>query len=309
MKSFPSVVAMICIAVLSSSADDTPAGGSTWKIHQHATGLSVRYPSDWQLRELGTALQLLPPDVVSNAAGPTEVYFVLGQGAQGIVSPDDPRVVQYFNQQIAQIAPFLVPSSEPEHLRPGAAPGIRLAWAGTNPMGMAVRANLFVTILKGYAVGVLALGDKSRVSGRDATVREIFYSLAAGAGQKDPVVVGAWRFWSYKGSSDGRFGTTTDRRFVLQPDGSCAWTSSGESSGTFKGTNSLGENTWTGGVAGQSGGGVDRGQWSAANGELYVLWSNGNSSKWNYQVTGVPGNRRLLLKGAQGQPNEWVEIR
>ena len=296
-----------------AAAGRQPAGGpgttGAWKIYQHAIGISVRYPTDWQLQELGSALQLVPPGVVSNAAGPTEAYLILGDGAQGIVSPSDPRVVQYFNQQIAQIAPFLVPMGQPEQLRSGAAPGILLTWEGTNPTGMVVRASLFVTILKGYAVGVLSLGDKARIAGRDPTVREIFYSLAAGAGQKDPAIVGAWRFWSYKGSSDGRFGSTTDRRLVIQADGACAWTSGGESSGVFKGTNSAGETTWTGGVAGQSNSGVDRGQWSAANGELYVLWGDGSTSKWNYQVTGLPGNRRLKLKGARGEPDEWVEIR
>ncbi len=284
-----------------------PGEGGNWKVFQHATGLSMCYPADWTLTQLPNAVQLVPPDVATNAMGPAEAYFVLAQGAQGVTLPDDPRVIQYFNQEMAKLVPFLRPSGQAEHLRTGTAPGILLTWEGTSPAGLAVRSRMCVTILKGYAVALLALGDQTRIAARDYTVREIFASFAAGAGERDPRVAGAWKFWSYLSSADGRFGTTTDRRFRLQADGTCYWSSSGENSGTFKGTNSLGETTWTGGVAGRSGAGPKRGQWSAANGSLYVLWGDGSASSWDYQVTGAPGNRRLILKGSGAKPDEWIE--
>ena len=269
----------------------------------------MRYPPDWRLNQTQSALQLIPPDVTTNAAGATEAYLVVGEGAQGIASAEDPRVIQYFSQQMAQLAPFLRLTGQPERIRAGAAPGILLSWEGTNLLGMAVRARVLATVLKGYAVAIVALGDKAKIAERDATVREIFASFAAGAGERDPRVIGVWKFWSYSSSADGRFGTTTDRRFALQADGNCQWTSSGESSGTFKGTNALGETTWTGGVAGRDTSGVSRGQWSAAGGALYVLWNDGSTGEWSYEVTGAPGNRRLFLKGSRPKPDEWVEGR
>ncbi|MBI4624582.1 MAG: hypothetical protein HY736_15365 [Verrucomicrobia bacterium] len=284
-----------------------PGGGSDWKVHKHPTGLSMRYPPDWTLNQTQSAAQLVPPDVASNAAGATEAYLVLGEGAQGVTSVEDPRVVQYYSQQMAQMWPFLRLTGQPERIRAGAAPGIVLTWEGTSPIGMAVRAQVLATVLKGYAVAIVALGDKTRIAARDKTVREIFASFAAGAGERDPRVVGRWKFWSYSSSADGRYGTTTDRRFALQADGNCQWSSSGESSGSFKGTNSLGETTWTGGVAGQSDSGVSRGQWSAANGALYVLWNDGSTGEWKYEVRGAPGNRRLFLRGNKAEPDEWVE--
>ena len=284
-----------------------PGGGDNWKVHRHATGLSMRYPPDWTVNQNQAALQLIPPGVVSNAAGPTEGYLVVADGAQGVTSVEDPRVIQYFGQQLAQMAPFLRLTGQPERILAGAAPGILLTWEGTNPMGMNMRAHVLATVLKGYAVAILAIGDKARIAERAKTVREIFASFAAGAGERDLRVVGRWKFWSYSSSADGRYGTTTDRRFVLQADGNCQWSGSGESSGSFKGSNSLGATTWTGGVAGQNNSGVRQGQWSAANGSLHVLWTDGSTGGWTYEVTGVPGNRRLLLKGNSAKPDEWVE--
>lgn len=284
-----------------------PGQGADWKVHQHPSGLSMRYPPDWTLTQLPTALQLVPPNAASNASGATEAYFVLAEGAQGIASPEDPRIVQYFGQEMMKFAPFLRSSGQPERIRAGSAPGILLTWEGNNPAGMALRARMLITILKGYAVAILALGDRAKIAERDGVVRGMFSSFAAGVGEKDPRLVGAWKFWSYSSSADGRYGTTTDRRFVLQPDGRCYWSSSGESSGSFSGRNSLGETTWTGGVAGQNKSGGKRGQWSAGNGSLHVLWDDGSVSAWDYQVGGAPGNRRLNLKGSGAKPDEWVE--
>jgi hypothetical protein len=267
----------------------------------------MRYPPDWTVTQHPTALQLVPPNAASNASGATEVYIVLAEGAQGIASPEDPRIVQYFGQELAKFAPFLRPSGQQERVRAGPAPGVLLTWEGSNPMGMVVRARMFVTILKGYAVAILALGDQAKIAERDSVVRGMFSSFAAGAGEKDPRIVGSWKYWSYSSSAGGSYSTEINRRFVLQPDGSCFWSSGSESAGSFKGSNSLGETTWTGGVAGQNNSGVKRGQWSAGNGSLHVLWDDGSGSMWDYQVGGVPGNRRLNLKGSGAKPDEWVE--
>jgi hypothetical protein len=73
------------------------------------------------------------------------------------------------------------------------------------------------------------------------------------------------------------------------------------------GKDSLGNQTFVGGVAGQSENG-DRGTWTAGNGKVYVQWQDGSTGEWSYRVGGLPGNRRLFLQDAnQSKPDEWVE--
>jgi len=161
--------------------------------------------------------------------------------------------------------------------------------------------------MKGYGISVVALGETARVKSREKTLRGVFASFAAGAGEKDPQLVGAWKNWSYKSSADGKFGSESTRWMSLQADGTALWKSRGENSGTFSGKDSLGNETFSGGIAGQSSD-SDRGTWSAGEGKLYVQWQDGTLGEWSYRVDGAPGNRRLFLQSAgQNKPEEWVQ--
>lgn len=280
------------------------ADNNAWKIYKHATGLSVRYPPNWKLQETNGVGILSPPDVISNAQGPTEVYLILANGAEGIQDVNDARVAAQAEGALLQLAPFLQRVGQPQNMMAGTNPGLLLSWEGTNPLGLNVRANIMMTILKGYGIALVALGDKNKIAARDGILKDIFASLAAGAGERDANLVGRWSFWSYKSSADGKFGTETKRRFQFLADGTCYWQSSGESSGNFQGRDSLGNQTFVGGVAGQSTNG-DKGQWTAGNGKLYVLWDDGTTGTWDYEVRQNNG-KKLLLKGNQNQPDEWM---
>jgi hypothetical protein len=61
-------------------------------------------------------------------------------------------------------------------------------------------------------------------------------------------------------------------------------------------------------VAG-TGSDADTGAWSAGDGKLFIQWKDGSIGQWDYTISGVPGNRRLFLKGNQNKPDEWVEAR
>ena len=284
-----------------------PSGVAVWKIYKHPTGMSMSYPPDWQLKPFPQGLQLIPPDAGSNEKGPTEIYLVLAESAAGITTAEDPRVVAYINAQLLQIAPFFQRVGEIEKIRAGAAPGIVVTWDGTNPDGVKVQAQSFSTIMKGYGISVLALGEASRVKSRGGILRGVFASFAAGAGEKDSQLVGAWKFWSYSSSADGKFGSERSRWMSLMADGTALWKARSESSGTLSGRDSLGNETFSGGIAGQSGD-ADRGTWSAGEGKLYVQWQDGSLGEWSYRVGGMPGNRRLFLQSAgQGKPEEWVQ--
>jgi hypothetical protein len=280
---------------------------TAWKTFKHPTGLTMSYPPDWELRTLPQALQLVPPNAGSNEKGPTEIYFVMADSAQGVTTAEDPRVAAHLDAQWLQFVPFLRRAGEIEKIPAGTAPGILGRWEGTNPDGVKVQAQALTTILKGYGISVLALGDIKLVQSREKELRGIFGSLAAGAGEKDPQVVGAWKFWSYSGSSSGNYGTERSRFMALQADGTAIWKGRTESSASVKGRDSLGNDTFVGGVAGQSGDN-NRGTWSAGDAKLFVTWQDGSSSAWSYRLGGTPGNRRLFLQGAdQHKPDEWVE--
>jgi hypothetical protein len=67
----------------------------------------------------------------------------------------------------------------------------------------------------------------------------------------------------------------------------------------------LGNQTFVGGVASQSANG-DRGQWTAGNGKLYVLWDDGTTGTWDYEVRNPGNGKKLFLKGNQKEPDEWM---
>jgi hypothetical protein len=284
-----------------------PAQGAAWKTFRHPTGLSMSYPSNWRTQEHAQVLQLIPPDAGANADGPTEVYLVFAEGAEDITSAEDPRVLEFLQEQLGQLAPFLRPKGAPEKVRAGAVPGILATWEGDNPRGLSVRALALAAVLKGYGVALVGLGDQQQVLAREKTLRGIFASFAAGEGQKDPQLVGTWKYWHYSSSALGGFSTERTRFLVLRADGTCLWSSQSESSGSVRGSDSLGNQTYSAGTVGTSGSN-DRGTWSAGGGKLYVMWQDGSLSEWAFTLSGAPGSRKLLLKsGDQQKPDEWME--
>lgn len=285
-----------------------PGTGKAWKSYIHPTGLGMKYPADWSMQVTDGVTLLTPPDQARDATGPQEIYVVTGEGAEGVTDINDPRVVPYVEQQMMQLAPFLQRIGEAKPVRVATAPGVVLTWEGTNPYGKRVRAKVHSTILKGFAVSLIALGETDRIAKREAVLEKIFASFGAGAGKRDPAIIGQWKFWGYKASADGKFGTETTRYMLLRSDGTCSWSSKGESSGIFSGRNQLGEQTWAGGVAGTNQD-ADQGTWSAGDGQLFILWGDGSVGSWDYTVSGVPGARKLLLKGNKSQPDEWMEVR
>lgn len=285
-----------------------PAVGKDWKLYKHPTGLSMRYPATWKLAERDFGLQLTPPDVATNDFGDAEAYLVIGQGADGITTPSDPRVVAFLEQQITGLVPFLQRVGEVENVKSATTPAVRLVWEGQNNAGKTIRAEVRCAILKGYGVAVLALGEKDLIKKRSDVVEGIAASFAAGAGQRDPALAGTWKYWSYTQSPDGKFSTEKSRLLALRADGTCTWAHNAESAASLSQKDSGGEEIWHGGAVGRSDN-ADQGTWTAANGTLFILWNDGSDSSWDYTLGGVAGNRRLFLKGKAAKPDEWVEAR
>ena len=51
-------------------------------------------------------------------------------------------------------------------------------------MGMQIRTRAFVSLIKGYAVALVGLGEKERIEARESTLREIFSTFDSGKAEK-----------------------------------------------------------------------------------------------------------------------------
>ena len=60
---------------------------------------------------------------------------------------------------------------------------------------MQIQARAFVTLLKGCGIALIGLGDASRVEAREPMSREIFSTFDFREGEKDPRLVGNWRYY------------------------------------------------------------------------------------------------------------------
>ena len=157
-----------------------------------------------------------------------------------------------------------------------------------------IRARAFVTLLKGYGVALVGLGDVSRVEAREPTLREIFATFDFKEGPKDPGLVGSWRYESVYMSGD--FSSTSVRYMTLRADGTFGW-----------GSRLLFSSDAGGGDTGGSPG--ERGRWSAANKKLSLVWDDGSYAEYGYYVQGAQGSRQMLLKPTNGDKNQlWEEV-
>jgi hypothetical protein len=282
---------------------DTSPIGKKGKTYRHPIGFTFWYPENWKVQETDAGLQLVPPDVKSNQYGPTEAYLIIGESAGDISRPDDPRIVQYLEGQLMTILPFVKRTGEVESVRASSGPGALITWEGQNPMGMQIRARVFVVLLKGYGVAFAGLGEKDRIEARESTLRAIFSTFGFGEGEKDLTLVGTWRYESHFFS--GTFSSTTLRYMVLRPDGTLS--SGGRLLASMEHKDQYGDPTGsTTADTGEDSG--ERGRWGAGNGKLYLIWDDGSYAEYGYYVEGAPGSRKMLLKPSDGKNELWEEV-
>jgi hypothetical protein len=272
-----------------------PKGGEAWKTFSHPTGLSLRYPADWNAQDAGGILLLTPSGVKQIGGGPAELFLVKADASGGIASGDDPRLEAAIAGFIAQNYPAFQRSGETKRLRIGSQPGILMEWVGET-QGHPMRVQVMSTILKNFAVSMMAASIRSEIKpARDQAARQIFESLVAGAGEKDRQVVGKWFLYSYKGS--GTYGRETKSYLTLVADGTALWGQNSESSFSSA----------AGGFASQGNSG-DRGTWSAGKGQLIVSWGDGTIAAWTYRVGGNAGGNRRLFLSTGDKTDEWMEV-
>ncbi len=288
-------------------ADAKPAADDKWtplargKVYKHATGGTLHYPQDWEVKEVQGVVQLVPPNQGE------AMYMVLAEDAQGITRPDDPKLIQALEMQIAQNAPLLRRVGTVEAVKSGSQAGAGLAWEVTGQNGLVVRAQLYVTIIKGKAVYLLGLGAKAKVVENDKALREIFSTFAWEEAQIDRELLGTWHYWSYSSSGLGtsNLSSTETRRTVsLKEDGTFAWQGNSEGYLSAKNTDSGGNVTSSGAAVGNSGTGT-KGTWAAADGKLYLTGDNGMYVAVKYEIKAQNGNSFLYIDAGGKKPQEW----
>jgi hypothetical protein len=278
------------------------AGGQTYR---HVIGFTFWYPAGWTVTEHEEMLQLIPPNPSKTANGdPTEIYLIIGDntvGDEGITTPDDPRVAQFMDQAVAQLAPFLQRTAAPAAVGTATGKGVVMNWQGNSPTGGVVCARAYISIIKDAGISLVALCLRDRLQAREAELQRIFTSFAIGAGQRDLQLAGTWNYlttsaltnWSpfETAYSRAQMASDTTGTLVIQPDG--AWTR------TYKTQMIAG----AGGVWLESNDTKEsKGTWYAGNGSFSLIWDDKSWQEYKYELRQTPqGVRLLLTSGGKGE--------
>ncbi len=269
------------------------------KVYRHSCGVYFLYPEEWRLQEGEVALSLIPPDLTKIAGQAGELFLVLGESAEGIARPDDPGIVRYVSRLVSDLIPFLKKRNEMKVQTIRGRDVGTLLWKGTHQNGTEYRGKIWVTLLNGFGVGLLAVSPSNIFSQREITIREIFSTLGFKKPASDPRLSGIWKH--EKVYMSGEFSAITVRTMILNPDGTCleggklaASMSHQDSDGNFSGSTS-----------GKSSGGFRyQGKWSTRNKQIFLNWGTDGEETWDYLISGDS----LLFKG-DGEKKLWKRIR
>jgi hypothetical protein len=103
----------------------------------HPMGFRLWYPDGWRLQELQETYQLVPPTSRQTQRG--ELYFFLGDTADGITRPDEEAVLAYMDRYFESSGiNFLSRSGGPRAVESAMGVGALLRWEGIDPSGEAV---------------------------------------------------------------------------------------------------------------------------------------------------------------------------
>ncbi|MCE9594153.1 MAG: hypothetical protein K8S98_08165 [Planctomycetes bacterium] len=177
------------------SADRGPAS-TLAKRGTHASGITYRYPRDWELQARGGGV-LVPNDAPRDEQGASERYLVLGFPCADAASD---LVLALFGAE----SPFELEGA-PERL--GSAQ--RFRYRASDPRGELV-ADAYVAIDDGVAHCLVGSGPRAALEARAPLARAVFESFECSAPERDPRVVGSW----FHGRS-----YASERRMTFEADG------------------------------------------------------------------------------------------
>jgi hypothetical protein len=275
-----------------ASAPTTAAPVTSGKVFTHPTGMTVRYPASWAVKEASTAALLLPPDIKKDAAGKVDELYLVGVDSAGGVSDiRDPRVLADVEQKVTQLGATLRRVGEPAYFKTGAKEAVALTYEGDS-QGATIQARVYAAIHGPLVVAIIGLAEKSRIAPRDADLRAILASAKQGPSKLDPLLVGTWKGAGGEGgltaTQHGRItaqsSSTSNTRITLAMDGTALSVTTDYTvavSGTF-GIDSTSETK-------------KKGRWSTSGGKLTIQWEDGKIDAAPYRVE---GDRVILAGGA-----------
>jgi hypothetical protein len=313
--------------VAASAVTNQAPSKPQWKqVYRHESGISVRYPDGWKIRE-DVNLQvvfLLPDDA---EAGGRETIIVSGADGQGVTSSSDPRVWQAIEALVLQGNPMMKAVDRPSQVKAGTRSGTEFTWETSDLAGNESRVHVLTTVLDKYVVSVTVFGPKERVKGRAAIQKQIFDTLEFGAGPATggtgvkasadgssaaaaaSGLAGTWMKMDYK--SVGGSSWTKNTYATLRADGSVLLSENSESAHNFQYQNQQGNEVGraVGGSQGSNSGTV--GRWKAARGTLTITYANGGSDDYKYQIQpNSSGWPILQLQPAGGgKLQEWSRVK
>ena len=264
-------------------------------IFRHPLGFQCWRPKDWSVQGGANNPVLVPPDPKRNRFGLAEYYAFMGDTAEGITQPDDPRIVQYFQQGLANRFPFLRPTGRPKVVPVSSGKGAILTWEGVQPqLNKPYVLQVFVTLLRGWGVALVAVGEKDAVMAREKDLRAIFDSFGCTEGKVDRNVVGAWNLVAETSIwNKSPFETDISRaRAVASHKTTLTLNADGNFVRVYKyhmialgagvGLESKDEK-------------ISRGRWSASGGKLYLVYQDQKWSSFDYRLKQSQGGRELRL--------------
>lgn len=275
------------------------------KTYRHVIGFTFWHPADWTVKEHQEMLQLVPANPSTTPQGePAEVYLILGDnsvGAEGITSPEDPRVAQFMDQAVAQLSPALKRTGAPAPLATATGKGVVMNWEGASPRGGIVCARAYISLINNYGVALVALCLKDRLPVREAELHRIFTSFAFGAGQRDLQIVGTWNFLTTNSLTNSSPFETAYSRAQMASDRTATLVI--EPAGTWRRRDQTQMIAGAGGVWLESNDTKDsKGTWYAGNGSLHLIWDDRSWQEYKYELRPTPeGVRLLLVSGGKGE--------
>lgn len=238
---------------------------------EHPSGLGFDYPGNWQLQSQEDLLILSPPD--ARGGQDQELILVGGENLGGITRVDDPRLLQWFDQQMQSL------------LGPVRRGGFQsLGGSGARIDYSAGQATHVVRYRFKGPLGVFVVHVNS--SAGNARVADQVFASLGGELARDPNLVGLWTRTStsgtditYTGGGSGSFvASETRKAYRFAADGKVLYSASSTIFGQVSGA---GANST---LLGEGDPNVDRGEY-VANGEtLWILWADGAWSEWQYRV-------------------------
>lgn len=300
---------------LSGGAGSRPQSGSVpqaqrgraGNTYRHPVGFSFWYPSGWTLTEHEAFTQLTPPNPGQSPEGPTELYFLLGSNVadEGIFTPDDQRIISFLDEQVRSVSPVLQYTGRSTPVNNSQGKGALLEWEGKTPKGDDVIARSFVSIINDHGIGLIGIGFRDVINGRDKDLRQMFGSFGFGQGQNDPAIVGSWSLVSTSAiDNQSPFETSWSRAQAVSEDKSIlvfnhdgTWSRSNESH-TLVGAGGV----WLEDKSQSS----SRGSWNAGDGVLYMVWEDNSWEEYKYVVEQGAQGRQLRL-AVENRGEVWVQ--